>query len=198
MTRSPDGRVVDSRPVAPWQPPDLRTVAAAGAEAGPSVEEAAYQRGWDDGQAAERDATHAAHATQIAALVAVERALSDAAGLLQARFAESVNALSVGIARHLLDDAFEADPRYVTDLVTRALALAPLGGPLTVRVHPLDLDSIRDLPPVRDPAGATLDLRWVGDDSIIRGGCVVEGPMSVVDGRIDRVMLDIYERLASD
>ncbi len=199
MTPSPDPPARRDAPVAPWQPPDLRTVAAAGQDAvGPTPEEAAYQRGWEEGRAAERESHAAEFAAGVAALAAVEQRLGEAAALLQARFTESVHALAIGIARHLVGEAFAADPRAVSDLVARALALAPLGGPLTLRLHPDDLDAIRDTAPVEHPGIATLDLHWVADPSIMRGGCVIEGPTSVVDGRIDRVMLDIYERLASD
>lgn len=187
------------REVARWQPPDLRTVAAPAAEAsGPTLEEAAYQRGWDEG----REALHADDAAslrrRLEALATVQQALSDAAELLQVRFTESVHALAVGVARHVVGEAFAADPALVSSLVARALAMAPLHGPIIIRLHPADLEAIRDLPIIREAAPTAVELRWVADTSIIQGGCVLEGPASVVDGRIDRVMLDIHERLSSD
>jgi flagellar assembly protein FliH len=195
MTRSPE----PVRPVTAWQPPDLRTVSATAPRAtGPTVEEAAYQRGWEEGREALLADDEASLASRIGALDAIQRALGEAATLLQARFTESVHALAIGIAHHVVGAEFAADPQLVATLVARALTLAPLGGPVTVRLHPEDLEAIRDLPIIRDASPAPVDLRWVADSSIVRGGCVLEGPTSVVDGRIDRIMLDIYERLSND
>lgn len=194
MTRSPD-----ARGVAAWRLPDLRTVASpGGSDNGPSPEEAAYQRGWEEGRIAMRDDDQTSLTTRLATLAAVERSLSQAAELLQQRFTESVHALAIGVARHVIGAEVTADPEHIRLLVARALSLAPLGGPLTIHLHPEDLESVRDLPGIRDAGQATVELRWVADPSVLRGGCVIEGPASVVDGRIDRVLLDIYEKLASD
>lgn len=199
MTPSPDRDAGTLREVARWQPPELRTIAAsAGAAQGPTLEEAAYQRGWEEGRAALQADDTASLTSRLEALETVRHALADAAELLQSRFTESVHALAIGIARHVAGHAFAEDPELVRALVERALAMAPLHGPITLRLHPSDLEAIRDLPSIRDAAPAGVELRWVADMSIIQGGCVLEGPSSVVDGRIDRVMLDIYERLASD
>lgn len=199
MTRSRDDESASPSAVARWQPPDLRTVAAPAAEAiGPSLEEAAYQQGWNEG----REELHRDDASSLArrldALATVQQALADAAELLQLRFTESVHALAIGVARHVVGQTFVEDPALVSSLVARALAMAPLHGPIIIRLHPIDLEAIRDLPVIREAAPTAVELRWVADTSIIQGGCVLEGPASVVDGRIDRVMLDIYERLSSD
>lgn len=185
--------------MASWSVPDLRTIAAPGSAAtGPTAEEAAYQRGWDEGRQALLADDEATLATRLTTLAAVERSLADAATLLQARFAESVNVLALGIARHVVGSQFESDPTLMRDLLARALEMAPLAGPITVHLHPDDLESIRDMETVRRGGTEPVELRWVADASVLRGGCVVEGPASVVDGRIDRVLLDIYERLSSD
>lgn len=199
MTRSREDPSTSTREVAAWQAPDLRTVAAPSAEArGPTVEEAAYQRGWDEGREALQSDDAASLGRRLEALGTVQQALADSAELLQLRFTESVHALAIGVARHVVGEAFAADPTLVSDLVARALAMAPLHGPIIIRLHPTDLEAIRDLPVIREAAPTAVELRWVADTSIVQGGCVLEGPASVVDGRIDRIMLDIYERLSSD
>jgi flagellar assembly protein FliH len=177
----------------------MRTVASPdGGASGPTPEEAAYQRGWEAGRAALLEEHQLSLTARLAALEATESALADASSLLEARFTESLHALAIGVARHVVGAEFTAHPELVDSLITRALALAAINGPLMVRLHPDDLAAIHDLPGVRATAAAAVELRWVADASILRGGCVVEGPASVVDGRIDRVLLDIYEKLASD
>lgn len=135
---------------------------------------------------------------RLATLAAVERSLAQAAELLQQKFTESVHALALGVARHVIGAEVESDPEHVRLLVARALSLAPLGGPLTIHLHPDDLESVCDLPGVRNAEPGGVELRWLADPSVLRGGCVIEGPTSVVDGRIDRMLLDIYERLSSE
>jgi flagellar biosynthesis/type III secretory pathway protein FliH len=189
--------------VAPWHPPDLRTVAGTGRRGdavpvGPTLEEAAYQRGFEAGQAAAAAAQAVMVEEARAALAAAITGLERTGQGLQARFTESVNALAVGIAWHLAEREFAADPAQLQQLVARALVLAPLAGPVTLRLHPEDLAALQRLPGVLDTVPATVELRWTADPAVGRGGCLLEGPASVVDGRLDRALLDIYERLSSD
>lgn len=188
--------------VAAWQPPDLRTVAAPGSPerraAGPTREEAAYALGWDEGradliEAGVREQDAAASACQAAAA-----AMRQAVDAMQARFAAAVNLLSVGIAWHLVEREFAADPTLLEQLVARALVLAPLTGAVTVRLHPEDLEALQALPGGLQGIGPALEISWVADPAIHRAGCLLEGPATVVDGRIDRAILDVHERLSHD
>ena len=92
----------------------------------------------------------------------------------------------------------DADPTILKDLVDKALTATPLAGAVTVRMHPADLAALGDLSSFQAPEGASFELTWVGDPQLMRGGCVVETPASVVDGRVDEALLDLYERLCRD
>src|SRR5690606_796747 len=106
MTRPP---VEGHGGVASGSVPDPTPIAAPGSAAtGPTAEEAAYQRGWDEGRQALLADDEATLATRLTTLAEVERSLADAATLLQARFAESVNVLALGIARHVVGSQFES------------------------------------------------------------------------------------------
>lgn len=203
MTSSPDSaRPATATAISPWQPPDLRTVAAGdateAAPAGPTVEEAAYQRGVVDARAAAAVEQATALEEARSATAAASTALERVAAALQARFTESVQALAIGIAWHLVERELTTDPSHLRQLVARALVLAPLGGPVTVRLHPEDFRQLRELPGVLEAVPPTVDVRWTADQAVRRGGCLLEGPVSVVDGRLDRALLDIYERLSND
>jgi flagellar assembly protein FliH len=187
--------------VSAWQPPDLRTLAAPSTPerpgSGPTREEAAYALGWEEGRAAlavagEQDLEHAASAWQSAA-----SAMHRTAEGLQGQFTETVNLMSVAIAWHLLGREFATDPDHLQQLISRALVLAPLSGPVVVRLHPEDLRVIHQLPgALTPPVPATVEMSWVADETVLRGGCLIEGPATVIDGRLDRALLDIYERLS--
>jgi len=114
------------------------------------------------------------------------------------RLGANLPALALAVARHLVQREVMVDPSVMHDLVERALALTPLSGPVTVRLHPADLDALGDVTAFASSSGATLELKWVGDATILRGGCTVETAASVVDGRVDQALLDLYERLRSE
>jgi flagellar biosynthesis/type III secretory pathway protein FliH len=44
----------------------------------------------------------------------------------------------------------------------------------------------------------TIDLVWTPDPTMGRGGCLVETATSIVDGQLDRMLYDIYDRLGHD
>ncbi len=158
----------------------------------------AYRRGWREGQAARDVEWEPQQAAVMAACGAARQAMQDAADLLRHQMVATVHALSVAIARHLLEWEVSQDPTHVRQLVARAVALAPLDGPITVRLHPDDLVLLQTIGGVIEATGEGLALHWIGDADVSRGGCVLEGPASIVDGRVDRALLDIYERLNHD
>jgi flagellar biosynthesis/type III secretory pathway protein FliH len=92
----------------------------------------------------------------------------------------------------------DADPEVMRSLVERALIATPLSGQVTVRVHPADLAALGDVTTIRPPVGSSFELVWVADAALLRGGCVVETPASVIDGRVDEALLDLFEKLTRD
>lgn len=110
---------------------------------------------------------------------------------------ENLAALALAAARHLVEQQVKDDPSVVSHLVRRALTSFPPDQRLRVRLNPEDLSAIT----ARGPEGQTLvprgrEVEWVADAAILRGGCMVEGPESVVDGRVDTALERIYWRLA--
>ncbi len=200
MTRS----LAEPRAVAPWSLPDLRRAVAAPRPVAPAAtaveaaEEAAYRRGFEDGCAA-RDAESARTVADAAsAMAAAVEALARAAHETQARVGATVPALALAVSRHLIEREVQADPTIVDTLVRRALAMAPLTGTVTVRLHPGDLAAVQAAAPELPAAAGPRELKWVPDPSLHRGSCVVETPTAVVDGRVDRALLDLYDRLVHD
>jgi flagellar assembly protein FliH len=176
--------------------PELRLVPAAVVEReGPSAEELAYARGVEDGR---RDAGEEAERR----LAGARGALAGAAGALEherASFArrgeESLYAIATALAQQLLQRELALDPTLVRDLVRRALEAVPLEGTLEVRVNPVDISALGHDLELYAPGGRRLDLRWVPDPAIGRGGFVIETPLRVVDGRVEKVLEAALERL---
>ncbi len=184
--------------VSPWTVPELRA-AAPGTAAGmvESVADEAFSRGYAEGHAAAQAEAELRVAAAAGALRAAASGLDSAVFSMQSRLPSTVNALAVAIARHVIGHEVAADPEVMHRLLSRAIALAPLGGQVIVRVNPDDLALLRTAGHMPD-AVESIELVWTPDPSMGRGGCLVETPTSIIDGQLDRMLYDIYDRLGHD
>ena len=121
---------------------------------------------------------------------------------IQAQFAQDrerdLHGLAVAIARQLIQRELTLDPALTAELVRRALALLPLDTVIEVRLHPDDLTVLGSTVQEFAAPGRHLQLTWVGDPLLDRGGFVLETPARVVDGRADVALRQLYERLEHD
>ena len=190
----------------PWVWDDLRpsTEAAVGgaepAEAeGSTVDEQldeAYQAGFSEGRkAGEADAVMAMKQAVDAAVAAGE-AVEAYKGELVATLEENTVALAVGIARELIGAALDRSPEVVAELVREAVSEFALDEPLRIMLNPTDLALITGSDEL--PVAGTRDVRWVPDPKVGRGGCLVEGPGKIVDGRLDLALERVYRAVTGE
>lgn len=195
-TSSPDQR---SAAIATWHPPDLTSVTGTpSVMAATAAAEELRRVAWMDGHSAAMSERDDETSAAITACHAAVQAMHETSHQLHAQVSSTVHALAVAIARHLLDRELTQDPVLVQQLVTRALTIAPMSGAVTVRLHPADIAALQALGAMPVAPGPGIELRWAPDESVMRGGCLVEGPAAIVDGRIDRALLDIYEQISHD
>ena len=182
---------------ASWPVPELRLVptSVVAEPEGPSAEELAYARGLEVGrreavEEAERRLGSVRHA-----LAGVAAAREHERATFARRGEESLYAIATALAQRLLQRELALDGTVVRDLVRRALEAVPLEGTLEVRIHPVDLAALGDDLELYAPGGRRLELRWVPDPAIGRGGFMIESPLRVVDGRVEKVLEAALERL---
>lgn len=148
------------------------------------IEADAYARGRADGERAARATLEEtiAHTTSALNEAVLSVQMHEARWLSNAE--ENIAALSVLVARHVLQREILADRTFVCDLVTTAIEQYPIDEEITVRLHPDDLAACR---PVLDraPGAGVRTLRWLADTNIQRGGCLTEGRERIIDGRVD-------------
>ena len=115
-----------------------------------------------------------------AVLVAAADAFRSAEALALADVEDVVADLALSIARAVVgrELALAADPG--ADALARALALAPDGCAVTVRLHPQDAEALGDLPEL----GAGRELVVVSDPAVEPGGCVAESAGRTVDAQV--------------
>lgn len=186
--------VVVVRQDRPWLPPAIDAVMVpAPVEAEPAGDYATgYAAGLRDGEERRAESLRAAADRLAALLMPLREAWQAAAG----DRLDDLVALSLAVARHLLQREITSDPALVADLARRAVSLIPDGAPLVVRMHAADLEQLQELfaSGIEPPGGRT--VRWEADPALERGDVVVEGPQRLVDGRADVALRGIYERLA--
>ena len=161
--------------------------------------EEAYQRGFLEGEAqglerALRELDPSRQAAENAA-----HQLSTLREDLTSRTQESVLALALAVARRVMEQELQARPEYVAELVEKALGHFPLDHKVRVRVNPKDLafitgDTLDQMPGEK----VSREVRWTPDDTVAPGGCIVEGPEHVVDGRLDSALERIYRTVFND
>lgn len=152
-----------------------------------------YKRGYEEGRlAGERAERVRLRASFEAADEAICQMTANQSKWATA-FEDNLCALATAIARHLMERELNADPALLHELVERARQDFKVDAPVKVRVNPGDLAAMTI---VADAAGFDAHLEhWAADPTIAPGGCVIEGPDRIVDGRVDTALERVYRRV---
>lgn len=144
--------------------------------------EAERTRGYEEGQQA-----GFAEATELIAAATAEREqlLHDAE--------PEVVSMVFQIAEKILGDAIAEGG--VTDVVRRAISEA-IGERVTVRVHPEDLERIREIESeLNDKLQNIKSLNIVADEAIEKGGCAVDTEVGTIDAQLSTQLAAIKKSL---
>lgn len=186
-----------------WPLPDLASAPprppGQGAQAdGRDLEQEAYNRGYEAGKAAALEEAQRTVKRAAGLLVSTAEAL-DAARLGVVREMEdSVYLLALAVAHHLILREVTIDPSIIRDLVKRGLEAFPVGSRVEIHLHPDDLAALRSQFELPGADGRAAEIQWISDPSVERGGCSLETPHRVVDGRVDLALRDLYHRMRDD
>jgi flagellar biosynthesis/type III secretory pathway protein FliH len=160
--------------------------------------EEAYERGFNDGVDAGRVQARQELGPNLQASVRVVAEVEEFKDALMEQIQDNLTALALAVARQLIEREVKADPEVVANLIRNALSHFPLDQKLRIRMNPVDLSSIsRERSENRLPVTAGREVRWIPDEGIARGGCVVEGPERIVDGRVDLALERIYRTVSN-
>jgi flagellar assembly protein FliH len=188
-----------------WPMPDLARAPEPVADAdeelppsepeGPTLEEMAYLRGAQEGEQRAREGFERRSGGALQALAGAAHALEAVRASYREEMEEAVYALAVAVAQQVVQREIATDPAIVRDLVRRALELLPLDGATEVRLHPADLAALHGELDLYGPGGRRLELQWVADPAVERGGYMIETPQRVLDGALEPALVTLYERL---
>ncbi|MDP9111595.1 MAG: FliH/SctL family protein [Candidatus Eremiobacteraeota bacterium] len=151
---------------------------------GASIEEESRTRGYDAGFAAGRSAGDDDMSEMVHTLHGLMESLRDQrASAMESAEPELVR-LAMSIAERVVHDHISIDPNVVVENVRSALTRLVSREVVTLRVHPSDLETMRQH---RDAIVAVSDvehLRIVEDQRVDRGGVVVETDAGTIDAKI--------------
>jgi flagellar biosynthesis/type III secretory pathway protein FliH len=155
---------------------------------------ALQRRAFDEGYRAGRDDASEALRETTAALARLVTELAESKAALLKDVEANLTAVALSAARHLVGRDVAADPTIVAELVSRGIDLVKPDSPLTIRMNAADIDAVRDrLTPALEHESMT--VRWVSDDTMARGGYLLESPGRLVDGRLEESLRALYERI---
>ncbi len=152
----------------------------------------AERDGYAEGQA-RAEAELQAKLTEFEALVAALQARQED---FFARIEGEVVAISLEIARKVVDHEVEAHPELVVDQAKRCLRRLKQREQIVVRVNAADLETLRA---AKESLLAYYDgvqrLDIMDDLRVKPGGCVVESPAGILDARLDRQLAEVERTL---
>ncbi|MGI9625280.1 MAG: FliH/SctL family protein [Longimicrobiales bacterium] len=151
-----------------------------------------YERGLREGEALGTEALRPA----LSAVAEASRQLEEARLGMLADLERNTAALAVGIARELVVSELEHSPEVVAELVREGVSAFSLDAPLTVRLSPADLALL--VAGGDSALSGSRDVKWEPDPRVGRGGCLVEGPGMIVDGRLDLALERVYRAVVRD
>ncbi|MDO6387977.1 FliH/SctL family protein [Uliginosibacterium sp. 31-12] len=190
----------DAPPPAPEQPPVVEAAAPGGPlEIAPGVQlptlediERIVQEAQREGYAAGYEEGSARGRMEAAELHQLVQSFDEALGQVDQEVAEELQALAIEIARQVVRDSIAAKPESVLEVVREAMQNLPQQS-ATIRVNPEDVQLMR-----RYVGEHYEDLahRVAEDDSVARGGCIIESSGGQIDAQLQTRWRRIVENFS--
>ena len=157
--------------------------------------ETAYRRGRADGEEAAHSRARREVASAVAAVRGALAEVQESHERWEQVLEENLVALATAVAQCIVEREIAGDLDAFRSLVSKAVSAFPPAQAVRVRLHPDDLAMLAGagdgVVPDEESTGGR-EARWIADEDIVVGGCIVEGPDRIVDGRIDEALKRIY------
>lgn len=107
---------------------------------------------------------------------------------------EQLTDVAIKVASTVVDAELASDPRHIASAVSKAVALVPKQTKdVTIHLNPADVSHIQPL-----LTGSRRNWELLADESVIRGGCMVEAGNSTIDYRTDMRFAEILTELGRE
>jgi flagellar assembly protein FliH len=157
-----------------------------------SIEKAAYDSGFRQG---EKEGLESAEKKVAALMRRYTDAILEIGRLkprLYAQVERDVVKLALEVAKKVVHREVHVDREIVQTLIKVALSHVAAKSPVTIRLHPVDYNFVLEQRTASIPSGeGERDISLLADQSIERGGCLIETECGDVDARIEEEFLEV-------
>lgn len=160
------------------------------------IERQAYEKGFASGEKAGYEMGLEKARVAFQGIDGVLKELNSFGEKLARNCERDVTELALAVARKVVQREIETREETVVDCVRAALDLVVASGRIVVKVNPRDLEVLHDhTSELARGMDGLKGLSVEGDESVSRGGCVLETNYGEVDATIDGIMAEIEEKL---
>jgi flagellar assembly protein FliH len=160
-----------------------------------AIETEAYQAGFRQGEAAAREEIRQQFASALASFQHVTEEVATLRQKILRQAEEDVVTLAFHLARKIIQQEILRGREVLAATLRRALELLVDRDTVVVRVNPADLELAQELQGESMHAIRTIrHLTIEGDETVGRGGCVVESAFGEIDARIESQLAELEQR----
>lgn len=157
-----------------------------------AIRQEAYTRGKKDGKA---EAEKKLHSTTRSLADGLEQ-ISGLRQSLLSKSKEDMVRLVMAVARQVIEQDVAQKQDIIVATVKKSLEAAVAADEYYIRVHPEDLEIVKEHEPLFLAAMKGLqNIHFMADESIARGGCVAESRAGDVDATIESQLAEIEDHL---
>jgi flagellar assembly protein FliH len=157
-----------------------------------SIEKAAYESGFRQGEEAGLEAAEKKVAPLMKRYADAILEISKLKPKLYAQVERDVVKLALEVAKKIVHREVHVDREIVQTLIKVALNHVAAKSPVTIRLHPADYNFVLEQRAASMPSGeGERDVSLLADQSIERGGCLIETECGDVDARIEEEFREV-------
>ncbi len=161
-----------------------------------SLEREAYEKGFSSGEKAGFELGRQKAEVLFTGLGKIIDELANFKQSLYAPCVDEMVALSLAIARKVVQRELETNKESVLSALEGALKKVVAGGEVAIRVNPRDLEIVRQYAPELVKCGdGVKDVSIDGDESVSRGGCLIDTRFGEIDATIESITKEVEARL---
>lgn len=161
-----------------------------------AIEREAYERGFAAGERAGFEFGKQKAEVLFNGIAGLLEALSTFKETLHKPCEDEMVDLCIAISRKVLQRELELKKEGIVDCVRTALKSVVAGGEITIKVNPKDQDILLSHKGELARYGdGVKGVKVESDESVSRGGCLVDTNFGEIDASIDSVMAEIEEKL---
>lgn len=158
----------------------------------------AYAEGFAQG---ERDAKTLADQRVVPLVATLENLLAELTDVrqrLQHQIENEVVELALHIGRKLVDQALQANPDVVAEIVQEALKRVEDSEKIGIRLNPADVQRLQQMPDLHHLNEQFDRIQLIEDNAITSGGCLVQTDFGEIDARIEEQFRTIDEAFRAE